>query len=177
MLHKHSFVFGHDTIHCFLSFLPTLTFSTRELFTYKAFSLSTKTTHNIKEFQCVVFACVRQADRCEITCARMSDDSNETSTEDECILYELLVYSEWKQEPELSVNSHFCIILAYLITPILYIFRHFCPDFVNFCIFIHAIDSIHSRIKSWLIKVLIQNIAAGDFLPHNKNEYIRVTRN
>jgi hypothetical protein len=34
----------------------------------------------------------------------MSSNSEETS--DDCILYELLVYSEWKQDPELLVTDY-----------------------------------------------------------------------
>lgn len=40
----------------------------------------------------------------------MSSNSEETS--DDCILYELLVYSEWKQDPELLVTDFTaCVIL------------------------------------------------------------------
>ena len=39
----------------------------------------------------------------------MSSGFEETS--DDCILYELLVYSEWKQDPELLVTDFTCVTL------------------------------------------------------------------
>ena len=42
----------------------------------------------------------------------MSSNSEETS--DDCILYELLVYSEWKQDPELLVTDFTACLLLQL---------------------------------------------------------------